>query len=198
MKFKNICVYCGSSLGRLDLYAQSARELAAALVDKNIGLIYGGASVGLMGLMADSVLAGGGKVTGVIPQSMVEKEIVHNGLTNLHITKSMHERKALMAELSDSFIALPGGIGTLEEIFEVWNWAELGLHRKPCGLLNIANYYDGLSDFLKHTVAEKFIKESHYEMLIIEKTPGRLLERFAGYAPVYTSKCAEHKRSIIN
>lgn len=194
MKLKNICVYCGSSSGRVDLYAQSARELAVVLVDRNIGLVYGGASVGLMGLMADSVLAGGGKVTGVIPQSMVEKEIVHNGLTNLHITQSMHERKALMSELADGFIALPGGIGTLEELFEVWNWAELGYHQKPCGLLNIANYFDGLIGFLEHAVAEKFVKKPHHEMLIVESTPERLLDCFEKYIPVSVSKWAHaHK-----
>ncbi|RPI75311.1 MAG: TIGR00730 family Rossman fold protein [Desulfobacteraceae bacterium] len=188
MKLNNVCVYCGSSPGRIDLYAESARTLAAALVDRNIGLVYGGASVGLMGLVADSVLTGGGRVTGVIPQAMVEKEIVHNGLTNLHITKSMHERKTIMSELSDGFIALPGGIGTLEELFEIWNWAELGYHQKPCGLLNIANYFDGLIGFLEHSVAEKFVKKSHFEMLIVESEPGRILERFTTYVPTYASK----------
>jgi hypothetical protein len=195
MKLKHVCVYCGSSPGRLDIYAESARKLATTLVERKIGLVYGGASVGLMGLIADSVLAGGGKVIGIIPESMFQKEIAHNGLSELRITSSMHERKTIMSELADGFIALPGGIGTLEEIFEVWNWAELGLHKKPCGILNIANYFDGLIGFIEHAVAEKFVRKPHHEMLIVESTPQRLLDRFEEYVPVFTSKWDDPYRS---
>lgn len=187
MRLANICVYCGSSPGRVDTYAASARELAATLVARDIGLVYGGASVGIMGLLADAVMAEGGRVIGVIPESLVQKEVAHHGLSELRITQSMHERKMLMADLSDGFIALPGGIGTLEEIFEIWTWAQLGLHAKPCGLLNVAGYYDTLSEFLDHTVAEAFLQPSHRAMLHVESAPGRLLDRFAGYtAPAMT------------
>jgi len=141
-----------------------------------------------MGVVADAVLAAGGEVIGVIPESLVEKEVAHHGLTKLHITRSMHERKQLMAELSDGFIALPGGIGTLEELFEVWTWAQLGLHRKPCGLLNIAGYFDGLIKFLDHTVAEAFLRPVHRSVLIVESEPTVLLERFAGYSAPAVAK----------
>jgi uncharacterized protein (TIGR00730 family) len=133
ISMKNICVYCGSSIGRQEAYSSAARDLARSLVDRNLGLVYGGASVGIMGLIADTVLQLGGKAVGVIPDALVRKEIAHKNLTELHVTQSMHERKTLMAELSDGFIALPGGIGTLEEIFEIWTWAQLGIHAKPCG-----------------------------------------------------------------
>jgi hypothetical protein len=135
-ELKSICVYCGSSPGRLKAYSTAARALAASLVEQNIRLVYGGANVGIMGLLADAVLQLGGEVIGVIPEALVQKEVAHTGLTELHVTQSMHERKTLMAELSDGFVALPGGIGTLEELFEVWTWAQLGFHDKPCGLLN--------------------------------------------------------------
>lgn len=179
----SLCVYCGSNLGRQTLYADSARALAAVLVERGIRLVYGGASVGIMGVIADAVLAAGGEVVGVIPESLERREIAHPGLTRLHVTRSMHDRKALMAELSDGFIALPGGIGTLEEIFEIWTWAQLGYHRKPCGLLNIGGYYDGLVEFLDHAVAEQLLKPLVRSMLFVESDPLALLDGFAGYQP---------------
>lgn len=161
----------------------AARELAKSLVEREIRLVYGGASVGIMGLIADTVLRLGGQAVGVIPDALLRKEVAHTNLTELHVTQSMHERKTLMAELSDGFIALPGGIGTLEEIFEVWTWAQLGFHKKPCGLLNVEGYFDSLISFLNHTVAEQFVKEPHRSMLIVERNPDPLLDRFASYEP---------------
>ncbi|MDD2927033.1 TIGR00730 family Rossman fold protein [Rhodoferax sp.] len=188
---KNICVYCGSNPGRIEAYADGARALAKALVDRGLGLVYGGASVGIMGLMADSVLQLGGRAVGVIPEALKQKEIEHKGLSELHVTKSMHERKTLMAELSDGFIALPGGVGTLEEIFEIWTWAQLGFHAKPCGLLNVAGYYDTLTTFLDHTVAEQFVKPAHRSTLMVEHAPDTLLDRFASYQPPTVHKWIE-------
>jgi len=153
---KNICVYCGSSPGRLKAYADAARALAEALVSRNIGLVYGGASIGIMGAVADHVLQLGGKAVGVIPEALMRKEVAHYRLSELYVTQSMHERKMRMAELSDGFIALPGGLGTLEELFEIWTWAQLGFHDKPCGLLNVEGYYDPLIEFLDHAVTEQF------------------------------------------
>lgn len=180
---KSICVYCGSNPGRQESYSMAARELAKSLVEREIRLVYGGASVGIMGLIADTVLRLGGQAVGVIPDALLRKEVAHTNLTELHVTQSMHERKTLMAELSDGFIALPGGIGTLEEIFEVWTWAQLGFHKKPCGLLNVEGYFDSLISFLNHTVAEQFVKEPHRSMLIVERNPDPLLDRFASYEP---------------
>lgn len=191
--FKSICVYCGSSPGRLDAYAGAARSLAALLVAQNIRLVYGGANVGIMGVLADTVLNLGGEAVGVIPAALVQKEVAHADLTELHVTPSMHERKALMAELSDGFIALPGGIGTLEELFEVWTWAQLGFHHKPCGLLNIEGYFDPLVSFLNHTVDEQFVKLPHRSMLIVECTPEILLDRFRQYAPPAVTKWLDEK-----
>jgi uncharacterized protein (TIGR00730 family) len=188
---KNICVYCGSSPGRIEAYADGARALARALVARDLGLVYGGASVGIMGLVADSVLQLGGRAVGVIPEALKRKEIEHKGLTELHVTTSMHERKTLMAELSDGFIALPGGIGTFEEIFEVWTWAQLGFHAKPCGLLNVAGYYDGLTHFLDHSVAEQFVKAAHRATLLVEAQPEILLDRFASYVAPSVHKWVE-------
>ena len=176
-----LCVFSGSSSGTDPAYASAAGELGAALAAKGIGLVYGGASVGLMGAVADAALAGGGEVVGVIPQSLMDKEIGHPGLSDLRVVGSMHERKALMAELSDGFIALPGGAGTLEELFEVWTWAQLGYHRKPCALLDVAGYYAQLSAFLDHVVTEGFVKPVHRNMLIIEPTVDGLLGRIATY-----------------
>jgi uncharacterized protein (TIGR00730 family) len=191
MALKNICVYCGSSPGRLDLYADAARKVAEALVKRDLGLVYGGASVGIMGVVADHVLALGGRVYGVIPESLASREIAHSGLTELHITRSMHERKTMMEELADGFIALPGGIGTLEELFEIWTWAQLGLHHKPCGLLNVAGYFDALHTFLDHTVAEGFVQPVVRSMLMVENDPDLLLERFADYRSPRLKKWVE-------
>lgn len=180
---KAVCVYCGSSPGRLNAYADAARALGQALVARDLGLVYGGASIGLMGLVADTVLELGGRAVGVIPQALARKEVVHRHLTELHVTQSMHERKTMMAELSDGFIAMPGGIGTFEEIFEIWTWSQLGIHTKPCGLLNVAGYFDALTTFLDHATAEEFLKPPHRALLIVEQQPQALLDRFAGYQP---------------
>ncbi|BCO26532.1 cytokinin riboside 5'-monophosphate phosphoribohydrolase [Rhodoferax lithotrophicus] len=185
---KNICVYCGSSSGRLPAYAEGARALARALVARDWGLVYGGASIGLMGLVADTVLQLGGRVVGVIPEALARKEVAHAGLTQLHVTQSMHERKTLMAELSDGFIAMPGGIGTFEEIFEIWTWAQLGIHAKPCGLLNVAGYYDALTTFLDHATHEQFMKPPHRSLLIVEPEPVALLDRFDRFEPLQIQK----------
>jgi uncharacterized protein (TIGR00730 family) len=178
---RRLCVYCGSNPGSQPDYTEAAKNLARALVERNIEVVYGGASVGIMGVLANAILAEGGHVIGIIPQTLVDKEVAHPGLSDLRVVKSMHERKTLMAELSDGFIALPGGLGTLEELFEVLTWALLGLHQKPCGLLNICDYYRSLIDFLDHAVAEKFIKDVHRAMLLVEEQPERLLERFERY-----------------
>lgn len=179
----SICVYCGSSSGRLETYAKAAEELAGVLVSRGIRLVYGGASIGIMGCVADHVLKLGGEVVGVIPEALGSKEIMHANLTELHITKSMHERKMLMAELADGFIALPGGIGTLEELFEIWTWAQLGFHDKPCGVLNIEGYYDSLIRFLDHVQDEQFVKPHHRAMLIVENEAEALLDRYLQYRP---------------
>ena len=186
---KSICVYCGASLGRTETYASAAVLLAEALVSRNIRLVYGGAGIGTMGVLADQVLMLGGEVIGVIPKALAHQEVAHPHLTELHVTQSMHERKMLMADLADGFIALPGGIGTLEELFEIWTWAQLGFHSKPCGLLNIAGYYNDLINFLDHVAAEQFVKPAHRGMLLVETKPEVLLERFLNYqAPVVKSR----------
>ena len=170
-----ICVFCGSSNGDLEAYAEGAAAFGSLLAQRNIGLVYGGASVGLMGAVADAVLRANGDVTGVIPQSLVDKEIAHPSLTNLHIVETMHERKALMADLSDGFVALPGGIGTLEELFEMWTWAQLGLHDKPCVLLNIAGYYDQLIGFLDKMTDSGYLKEASRLQLQVAYSPEEAL-----------------------
>lgn len=170
-----VCVYCGSRSGRRPEYSYAARSLAKALTLRGIGLVYGGASVGIMGEIADAVLAGGGEVIGVIPQALVDKEVAHNGLTELKVVGSMHERKQVMMDLSDGFIALPGGLGTQEELFEVLTWSQLDFHKKPCGLLNVEGYYDKLCSFLDHAVDEQFVKTHHREMLLVEDSPEKLL-----------------------
>ncbi len=180
---KSICVYCGSSLGNNQAYASAAIHLAEALVQRDIRLVYGGAGIGIMGIVADHVLKLGGQVVGVIPKALSHKEVAHSHLTELHVTQSMHERKTLMAELADGFIALPGGIGTLEELFEIWTWAQLGFHEKPCGILNVEGYYDSLIEFLDHVSAEQFVKPHHRAMLMVETDPELLLGRYASYQP---------------
>ncbi len=182
---KRVCVYCGSSDGKKPEYKETARVLGRAMLEKGIGLVYGGAQVGIMGEIADTVVDGGGEVIGIMPKSLAEKEIYHTGLTRLEIVDSMHERKAMMADNSDGFIALPGGLGTIEEIFEVLTWAQLGFHKKPCALLNALGYYDHLSAFLNHTVIEGFVNTDSRSMLITESDPETLLKRFEAYkAPV--------------
>jgi uncharacterized protein (TIGR00730 family) len=175
---RKICVFTGSRHGRSSEHHAAAKRLGGALTARGYGLVYGGGNVGLMTVIADTVLESGGEVTGVIPAALVSKEVAHRGLSDLRVVGSMHERKALMAELSDGFIAMPGGIGTLEEFFEVLSWAQLGLHEKPCGLLNATGYYDRLIGFLDHAVAEDFIKPKHRALMIVEANPERLLDRF--------------------
>jgi len=182
---KRVCVYCGSSLGKADVYKEAAAALGRELVRRGVELVYGGAKVGLMGVIADAMLNEGGTVIGVMPESLMKKEIAHEGLTELHVTSTMHERKTLMAELGDGFVAMPGGAGTLEELFEVWTWGQLRFHNKPCGLLNVSGYFDHLVRFLQHSADEAFVRQTHVDMLIVEENPGRLLDRFESYkAPV--------------
>jgi len=183
-----ICVFCGSSFGSDPAYARVAEQLGESLAARNIELVYGGATVGLMGLLADSVLTRGGRVIGVIPQALVDKEIAHTGLTDLRVVNSMHERKALMAELADAFIALPGGFGTLEEFCEVLTWSQLGLHRKNCGLLNINGYYDGLLSLFDHAVAEGFLKSSSRKLVQSDSEPDRLIDAVLSAVPAVEAK----------
>lgn len=180
-RLRNICVYCGSNAGGREDYADSAKKLAAELVARDLGLIYGGSSTGIMGVLADAVLEAGGQVRGIMPRALVHKEIAHGGLTELRVTGTMHERKAMMAEMSDGFIALPGGFGTLEEIVEILTWAQLQLHEKPCGLLNAADYYDHLLRFVAHAEEEGFVDPQHSEMLLVASDPSELLDKFESY-----------------
>jgi uncharacterized protein (TIGR00730 family) len=180
---RRVCVFCGSSPGARPAYGEATSELARLLVADRIGVVYGGGAVGLMGVLGDSVLAAGGEAIGVIPQALVDREIGHTGLSELRLVGSMHERKALMAELSDAFIALPGGLGTLEELFEVYTWSQLGLHDKPCGLLDVEDYFAGIVDFLEHAVRERFVREEHRAMLIVERDPRRLIDRLRDFEP---------------
>ena len=178
---KRICVYCGSSPGRSPRYREVARSLGHELAGRGLGLVYGGASVGVMGAVADGVLERGGEVIGVIPESLALKEVAHGGLSDLLVVGSMHERKAQMAELSDGFVALPGGWGTLEEIFEMLTWAQLGFHRKPCGLLNVGDYYDHLFAFIETAFSERFVRDEYRPMLIMDEDLARLLDRLRDY-----------------
>lgn len=188
MSLKNICVYCGSNAGNDPVYQEQAQALGHALVERGLGLVYGGARVGIMGVVADAVLAAGGRAIGVLPEALMKKELAHRGLTELHVVKSMHERKTIMAERSNGFIAMPGGIGTLEEIFEVWTWSQLGFHNKPCGLLNVAGFYDKLAGFLDHAADSGFMQPQHRQMLALENDPNRLLDHFAQYQAPTVSK----------
>jgi uncharacterized protein (TIGR00730 family) len=178
-----LCIFAGSSPGANPNYLRQAQNLGALLARRKIGLVYGGASVGLMGAAADAALEAGGQVIGVIPRSLVARELAHKKLPDLRIVNSMHERKATMAQLSDGFIAIPGGIGTLEEIFEIWTWAQLGEHEKPCALLNIDAYYAPLLSFLDKVVGDGFLKPVHREMLLVDSDPERLLDRMKMYVP---------------
>jgi uncharacterized protein (TIGR00730 family) len=174
---KSICVYCGANAGNDPVYAEAARALARCLVDENLALVYGGGKVGLMGVIADEVLRLGGEVTGVIPTQLVEREVGHNGLTRQFIVKDMHERKAMMAQLADGFIAMPGGMGTLEELFEMLTWSQLGIHDKPIGLLNVDGFYAALAAFIQHAGAQGFIKPEHVQLMRVEADPAELLRR---------------------
>lgn len=188
---QSVCVYCGSSPGRRTIYAEQAEQLGRTLAQRDIRLVYGGARVGIMGVIADAVLTHGGEVVGVIPQPLVDLEVAHEGLSELIITRSMHERKAIMAEHADAFIALPGGIGTLEELFEAWTWTQLGFHRKPCGLLNIDGYYDHLIRFLDHIADQAFVKTVHRDILCVDSQAEGLLEQLASFQPLKEKKWIE-------
>jgi uncharacterized protein (TIGR00730 family) len=192
---KRVCVFCGSSPGAEPAYAQAARKLGAILAKSGIGLVYGGASVGLMAEIANAAMQARGEVIGVIPRSLVEKEVAHAGLTDLRVVDSMHQRKALMAELSDGFIAMPGGLGTLEEFFEVLTWAQLGMHTKPCGLLNVDGFYDRLLAFLDHAAEQQFIKPVHRASVLVADSPERLLAQFEMYRAPVVEKWIDRERS---
>jgi uncharacterized protein (TIGR00730 family) len=185
---RRVCVFCGSSSGREPAYRRLAERLGRALAASRVGVVYGGGRVGLMGALADAALAAGAEVIGVIPQALLDREIGHRGLTELRVVASMHERKALMAELADGFVALPGGIGTLEELFEVWTWAQLGLHAKPCGLLDADGFFAPLVEFLDHLVRTGFVHPQHRAMLVAADSPEALLAAFAAYHPPLVAK----------
>jgi uncharacterized protein (TIGR00730 family) len=178
---KNICVFCGSSFGRKPAYARAARQLGAALASRGIGLVYGGGSIGLMGAVADAALEAGAPVVGVIPRALARREIAHHGLTRLEVVPSMHARKARMARLSDAFVAMPGGIGTLEELFEVLTWGYLGIHAKPTGLLDVGGYWKPLVRLLDHAVEEGFLRPEHRRLVVIDRSPDRLLARLLAH-----------------
>ncbi len=180
---KRICVFAGSTKGARPAYAEAARSLGAELVRRRLGLVYGGGSIGLMGVLADAVLAAGGEVIGVIPGPLASRELAHAGLTALHVVDSMHERKAMMASLCDGFVALPGGLGTFEETLEVLTWAQLGIHRKPVGVLNVEGYWDGLRRLLAHAVGEGFVRPEYAALLLFGATPAALLDRLAAWRP---------------
>lgn len=192
---RRLCVFSGSSPGGHPDYAHAAEELGRALAGQRIGLVYGGAAVGLMGAIADAALEAGGEVVGVIPQALVDREIAHTGLSELHVVGSMHERKAKMADLSDGFVALPGGMGTLEELFEVYTWTQLGLHSKPLGLLDVRGYYAQLAAFLDHAVAERFVTAEHREMLVVEQRAEALIEAFRRWRPPVRTKWIDRSQS---
>jgi uncharacterized protein (TIGR00730 family) len=187
---QRICVFCGSSPGRQNLYVQAAAQLGGLLAERHITLVYGGGKVGLMGEIARSVMHNGGEVIGIIPRHLFAREVASKEISELRVVESMHERKAAMAELADAFIALPGGLGTLEELAEILTWAQLGLHSKPTGLLDVGDYYAPLTVFLDHMVKEEFVDAGHRAMILIEKDPAVLLARFASYRPPNGDKAA--------
>ena len=178
-----VCVFCGSSVGARPEYAEAARDLAAELARRHLGLVYGGGGVGIMGVLADAALASGVEVIGVIPRPLASRELAHTGLTELRLVESMHERKATMAGLADGFVALPGGLGTLEETLEILTWAQLGIHRKPVAALNVAGYWDDLIRLLGHAIAEGFVRHEYAALMLFADTPGELLDRMAAWQP---------------
>ena len=186
-----LCVFCGSSTGLDPAFASAARTLATELAARGIDVVYGGGNVGLMGIVADAALAAGGRVIGVIPHALVTRELAHQGLSEIHVVDSMHERKALMSSLSDGFIALPGGFGTLEEFCEAVTWTQLGVHAKPCGLLNVSGFYDGLLSFLEHALAEEFLRPTHREIVVSDADPIRLIDRVIAWQPPLIAKWIE-------
>lgn len=188
MTFRRVCVFCGSSPGADPAYREAAETMGRLLASRGIGLVYGGGNVGLMGVLADAVLAGGGEAIGVIPRHLEAREVAHRGLTELRVVESMHERKAMMADLSDAFVAMPGGLGTLEEFFEVATWRQLGIHAKPLGLLNVRGYYDLVERFLEHAVNERFLRPEHRALLSVSTEPAALLEALQSSPAVSVDK----------
>ncbi len=192
---KSVCVFCGSNPGNDPVYAAGARAMGAEIAKRGLTLVYGGGAVGLMGIVANAALDAGGEVHGVIPKALRDKEIGHIGLTRLEIVDTMHTRKARMAELSAGFIAMPGGIGTFEELFEIWTWGQLGIHAKPLALLNVAGFYDPLAIFLDRTVEEGFLKPNHRAMVMTDTEPATLLDRMEAYVPAATHKWIEKEQA---
>ena len=180
---KRICVFCGSGMGARPAYAEAARAMAGELIRRRLGVVYGGGGIGLMGVLADAMLEQGGEVIGVIPRPLASRELAHTGLTEMRVVESMHERKALMASLADGFVAMPGGLGTFEETLEILTWSQLGIHRKPIGLLNVEGYYDGLLAMLAHAITEGFVPDEHRTLSISASTPARLLDLMESWRP---------------
>lgn len=189
---RSVCVFCGSNAGASEAYSAATRALARAIAGRGLRLVYGGGSIGLMGVLGAEALAAGGHVVGVTPRRLVEKELVRSGLSELHVVETLQERKSLMAELSDGFIALPGGFGTLDELFEMLTWTQLGLHRKPSALLDVEGYFERLVAFLDHSVEQRFVTAAHRAMLIVERDPGALLDRLVAERPPESSKWMDH------
>ncbi len=193
---KAVCVYCGSSDGAKPLYREAAKSFGRALVAANLSLVYGGGKVGLMGVIADEVMAAGGRAIGVIPELLVNKEVGHDGLSELHVVPDMHQRKKMMADLADAFVALPGGAGTLEELFEVFTWAQLGYHRKAVAVLNIDGFYDPLISMLEHTVQEGFMRQTYFDILQIDSDPAALIAKLRRYQPPVADKWADRRERV--
>lgn len=192
---KSICVFCGSSPGFSPIYKDTAKELGRDIAARGWTLIYGGGSVGLMGVVADAVMETGGKVIGVIPEALLARELGHRGITDLRVVDTMHERKAMMADLADAFIALPGGIGTFEEFFEILTWAQLGIHSKPCGMINANGYYQPVLDLLANAVQEGFMRKEHQELVLSSETARELLEKIVEYKPTHFQKWIQNKQT---
>lgn len=183
-----VCIFCGALKGKNPIYAEAAKQLGKVLAENNLGLVYGGGNVGLMGIVANSVMANGGTVIGVIPRALEQKELGHKGITELRVVETMHERKSMMAELSDAFIAMPGGFGTFEEFFEVTTWLQLGAHKKPCGILNAGGFYSHLLTFIEHASNEGFITPEDLQLIVVEEEPGALIDGLKNFVPRQSTK----------
>ena len=194
-KMRSLCVFCGSSVGVSPIFADAARKLGHELAARSTRLVYGGGNVGLMGVVADAVMQAGGRAVGVIPEALVGRELAHRGLTELRVVRSMHERKALMADLADGFVAMPGGFGTLDELCEIVTWAQLGLHRKACGLLNVDGFFDFFLAQTERAVRDKFIRPEHSALLQVDTSPGALLDRMEAYRPVELPKWIDRSQT---
>lgn len=190
---KNICIFCGSNSGKGTAYVEAARGMVRAIADAGVGIVFGGGNIGLMGVVAEAGLAAGARVVGVTPRRLLEREMVHTGLTELHVVESMHERKVMMAEMSDAFVALPGGMGTLDEFFEMVTLNQLGVQGKACGLLNVDGYYEHLRAFLGHAVAERFINPAHRDMIVLDEDPRRMMDKLRDWTMPQTSKWMDRR-----